>query len=162
VDHRVSLIRLHHQHRVDRRQLLRPLSAAPCSALKPLCGPLIARSGTKPGSLYWLGRPVADLDPPLVAGPLGPPAPSSQPGARPPGALFWGVPHPPPPLARVPPPTPCRPAAAPPPCRSDPRIVEATMSPRKHKNRTAPTPAPTPPVAPEHLAVATTAPTAFP
>ena len=47
---------------------------ASCAALKPLRGSLIARSGTEPDSLFWLGRPVADLDPPLVAGPFGPPA----------------------------------------------------------------------------------------
>src|SRR5437016_6087979 len=30
--------------------------------------------------LYWLGRPVADLDPPLVDGPFGPPAGSTEAG----------------------------------------------------------------------------------
>src|SRR5262245_20640176 len=59
----------------------RPSSAAAAgSPLKPLRGSLIARSGTGPGCLHWLGRPVADLDPPLVAGPFGPPAGSTEAG----------------------------------------------------------------------------------
>src|SRR3954454_9294715 len=48
--------------------------------LKPLRGSLIARSGTGPAFLFCPGRPVADLDPPLVDGPPGPLAGSSEAG----------------------------------------------------------------------------------
>jgi hypothetical protein len=48
-------------------------SAAAFSGLKPLRGPLIARSGKGPHSLYYPRRPVVDLDPPVVVGLVGTP-----------------------------------------------------------------------------------------
>src|SRR5438309_782707 len=70
----------------------------------------MARSGTGPDSLHWRGRLVADLDPPLVAGPHRPPAGSFEAGRR--ATLVLGTALPRTPFGRVPVPTPRRASAS--------------------------------------------------